>query len=128
MSPLPGAERTSDSGTSLPRFTRSSKGLVASSVTCSVLIGPAFEELLDALVNSGDLVAAVERAIDDVHLLLASEADEVHRVARDANGQARILLRVLHCIEQRLAIQHVHVHVIAGAAEERVEHAREVGH
>ena len=41
MSPVASAERTSDSGTSLPRFTRSSYGLFAASGVCSTIIsGP----------------------------------------------------------------------------------------
>ena len=44
------------------------------------LHGTSLQTFLDALVSSSDAVVAVERAIDDVHLLFASQADEVHRV------------------------------------------------
>ena len=68
----------------------------------------------------------MERPVDDVHLLLAGEAHEIDGIARDANRQIRVLLRVIHRVQQRVAIEHVDVHVIAGAAEERVEDAGEV--
>src|SRR6185436_9109732 len=113
-SPLASAVRMSDSGTCLPRPTRSSNGLAASS------------GVVDTASFSGMAASSVERPVDDVHLLFSREPHEVDGIARDANRQARILLRVLDRIEQGLAIQHVHVHVIAGAPEERVEHAGEI--
>ena len=79
--------------------------------------------LLDASRDCQTWRSSVEGPIDDVHLLLAREPHEIDGIARDANRQVRILLRVIHRIEQRVAIEHVHVHVIAGAAEERVEDA-----
>ena len=54
------------------------------------------------------------------------EPYEVHRVARDADRQARVLLRVVHGVEQRVAVQDVDVHVVAGGAEEGVEDPGEV--
>src|SRR5215831_15661217 len=83
MSPLASALRTSVSGTSSPRCTRMSKGLAASSGV--------------ALPGS----AAMEGPVDHVHLLFARQADEIHRVARHADGQAGIFLRVLHGVHQR---------------------------
>src|SRR6185436_20696323 len=80
MSPLASADRTSASGTSVPRLTRSSNGLFASSggwVRVSVSLMTA---------------SSVERAVDDVHLLLARQPDEVHRVPGHADGETRILL------------------------------------
>src|SRR6476620_1818417 len=71
-------------------------------------------------------VSAVEGAVDDVQLLFAGEAHEVHRVAGDADGQARVLLRMVHGVDQRVAIEHVHVHVVPGAGEKRVEDRGEV--
>src|SRR5580765_5761725 len=114
MSPVASAARTSDSGTPFPRFTRSSKGLFASrGASGSVWL-------------SGMTASAVEGPIDDVHLLLAREADEVDRVPGHADGQARVFFRVVHGIDQHLAVQHVDIHVVARAAEERVEHRRQV--
>jgi hypothetical protein len=98
MSPDASASRTVCSGTSSPRSTRSSNGLFAAE--------------RDAIGQPSG--RAVERAVDDVHLLLAAEPHEVHRVSRDADRQARILLGVLHRVEQRVAVQHVDVHVEAG--------------
>src|SRR6516164_732184 len=118
MSPCASAVRTSVSGTSLPRSTRRSNGLFASSGTCGA-----------ARVSAMMLAPSptVERAVDDVHLLLAREPYEVHRVARDTDGEIRILLRVLHRIHQRLAIEHIHVHVKTRHAEVRIQDAGEVG-
>ena len=38
----------------------------------------------------------------------------------------RVFLRVIHRVEQHLAVEHIDVHVITAAAEERVHHADEV--
>src|SRR6185369_10902070 len=113
MSPEASASRTVCSGRYSASLTRSSKGLFAASETVEV---------------SGTRVSAVavERAIDDVHLLLATQPHEVHRVPRDPDRQARVLLRVLHGVEQGVAIQDVDVHVVAGGAEERIEDRGEV--
>src|SRR5688572_656435 len=110
MSPLASAWRTVCSGTSSPRCTRSSKGLVAFSAT----------------VRCSGMGVSVEGAIDDVHLLLAAEPHEVHRVPGHADGEARVLLRMLHGVEQRVAVQDVDVHVVAGGGEVGVEHPGEV--
>ena len=64
---------------------------------------------------------AVEGAVDDVELLLARQLDEVHRVARHPDRELRILLRMLHRVLQRLAVEHVDVDVEAAAREVRVE-------
>src|SRR6056297_950426 len=55
----------------------------------------------------------VERPVHHVELLLARQLDEVDGVARDADRELRVLLRVLHRVEQRLAVQHVDVNVEA---------------
>src|SRR5215510_5357353 len=64
MSPVASAVLTSISGTSLPRSTRSSNGLFASSPT--------------------DESGTVKRPADHVHLLLAREPDEVDRITGNA--------------------------------------------
>src|SRR5262249_44443661 len=94
MSPLASAERTSVSGTCAPSFTRSSYGLRAER---------------EAGGSGGDCdtdapSVPVERPVDHVHPLLAREADEVDGVARHADGQARVLLGMLHGVEERLAV------------------------
>ena len=68
----------------------------------------------------------MECSVDDVHLLFAREPHEVHGVAGHSNRQAGILLRMLHRIEQHVPVQHVHVHVIAGAGKERVQHRGQI--
>src|SRR5688572_6778652 len=95
-SPLATAARISDSGTCALRFRRRSNGLLASSGA--------------GAVTSGMTTSSVKGPVDDVQLLLAREAHEVHRVAGDADGEAQILLRMIHGVEQRVPIQHVHVH------------------
>src|SRR5512142_2887556 len=97
------------SGTFFALSTRSSYGLLASSEAVS------------------GTSASMEGAGDDVHLLLARQPHEVHGIAGDADGQARVFLRVVHGVHQRLAVQDVDVHVVAGGAEERVEHGGQVG-
>src|ERR1700751_5330423 len=118
MSPAASAVRTSVSGTSVPRSTRRSNGLLASSgVGCLALSAMALSSQSSSM----------ESAVDHVHLLFACEAHEVHGVARDANRQVGILFRMIHRIHQRLAVEHVHVHVITGHSEVRVENAGQVG-
>src|SRR6185369_9893761 len=111
MSPLASASRTLCSGTASPRWTRSSNGLRASSATA----------------GASDTSLSVEGAVDDVHLLLARQPHEVDRVARYPNRQARVLLGVVHRIDERVAVEDVDIHVVPGGAEEGVEHRREVG-
>src|SRR5262249_1195178 len=115
MSPVASADRTSASDTFLPRSTRSSNGLFASS------------GVWGAVPASGMDASCVERAIDDVHRLLPREADEIDRVSGHADREARILFRMIHRVDEHLAVEHVDVHVIARAPEERIEHRREVG-
>src|SRR3954453_21703698 len=115
MSPDASALRTSVSGTFRPRSTRSSNGLFAARGVCT------------AVLWSDNWGVSVERPIDDVHLLLAREPHEVDRVAGHPNRESRIFLGVVHRIEERVAIEHVDVHVEAGGAEECVEHRRQVG-
>src|SRR5688572_807629 len=103
MSPVASAVRTSDSGTPFPRSTRSSYGLVASRDGC-------------APAPASGTGCPMEGAVDDIHLLLAGEPHEVDRIARYADRERRVLLRMLHGVNERVAIQHVDVHVVAGAA------------
>src|SRR5688572_29698483 len=101
MSPVASALRTSDSGTFFPRLTRSSNGLFASSGCGSVWASGMACHL------------SVEGAIDDIHLLVAGQPREVHRIPRDTYCQIRVLLRVLDGVEERVTIEHVDVHVIS---------------
>ena len=83
MSPVASAVRTSVSGTSSPRSTRSSNGLFACDGTCD-----RDSRLSIAARGSSVVRRPVEGAVDDVHLLLARQPHEVHGVARDADRQA----------------------------------------
>src|SRR6188474_3331572 len=82
MSPVTRAMRASDSDTSRPRLVRSSNGLFAVSGFSTRI--------------SGMPAPAMERPVDDFHLLITRQAHEVHGVSGDANRQARILLWMLH--------------------------------
>src|SRR5215813_3696598 len=70
---------------------------------------------------------SVERAVDYIELLLACESHKVNSVSRNANRQMRVLLWVVHRVQQRVTIQHVHIHVIAGYTEKRVQHSGQIG-
>src|SRR3954469_691756 len=110
-SPLATAARSSASETRGARLTRSSNGLVASRGGC---------------VATSRMPGPVERAVDDIHLLLAGQTDEVDGIAGHPDGEAWVLLRVVDCVEEHVAVQHVHVHVISGGAEECVQHRSQV--
>ena len=68
----------------------------------------------------------VERTGDHVELLFLGELDEVHRVAGDAHGQVRVLLRMLDGILELLLAQHVDVGVVQAVAIAGVQDANEV--
>src|SRR3954467_12296182 len=68
-----------------------------------------------ALASSSDL--AVERAADDVSLLLWRQANEVHGVARHADRELRILVRIFYRVLERLLLDDVQVHVKAASLE-----------
>ena len=63
---------------------------------------------------------------DDLVLLLLGEVVEVHRIARHADGELRILLGMLLRIEQRVTVEHVNVQVLATLLGLRVDHVNEV--
>ena len=73
----------------------------------------------------GSVMTLHEGPIDDVHLL------SVSRTKLTAYPETRIVRLGYFSgndhIEQRVAIEHVDVHVEPGAAEERIEHRREIG-
>lgn len=68
----------------------------------------------------------MERTGDHVELLFLGELDEVHRVAGDAHGQVRVLLRMLDGILELLLAQHVDVGVVQAVAIAGVQDANEV--
>ena len=77
-------------------------------------------------VQSQSTTALVERTGDHVELLFLGELDEVHRVAGDAHGQVRVLLRMLDGILELLLAQHVDVGVVQAVAIAGVQDANEV--
>src|SRR5581483_5008761 len=69
---------------------------------------------------------AVERTVDYVHLLLASQPHEIHGVPGNPDGEGWIFFWMLHRIKQHCAIQNVHVHMITRRSEKCVQHAHEI--
>ena len=63
----------------------------------------------------------VEGAADDIELLLARQSDKVDRVARDADGELRILVGIFHRVLKRVLVDDVEVHVEAAVFEVHVE-------
>src|SRR5215217_2685415 len=114
MSPVLSAERTSVSGTSSPRWTRISYGDLACSETAAGFV-------------SACILLSVECPVDDIHLLLAGQPHEIDSITGHADRQARILFRMVHGLEQGLAVEHVDVHVEAGDPEKAVEDRGEIG-
>ena len=51
-------------------------------------------------------------------MLFASELDEVHSVTRNADGELRILLGMLHCIIEKIAVKYIHVEVLTTVGSE----------
>ena len=72
------------------------------------------------------LHSLVDGTMDNVVLLLLGELDEVYGVAGNADGQLRILFRVVHRVEQRFALEHVHVQVMAVLREVAVQQRNQV--
>ena len=72
------------------------------------------------------LEALVEGTGDDLILLILSEVVEVHGVAGNAHRELRVLLGVSLGVEQRVAVEHVDVQVVATLLGVRVDHAHEV--
>src|SRR5688572_30701365 len=62
-----------------------------------------------------------EAAVHDVELLLTREPHEVHRITRNANRELRVLVWILHRVEQRLLLQDVEVHMESALAKEHVK-------
>ena len=79
------------------------------------------------VVYSFRCLHSMKRAADHIYLLLTSEPHEVNGVSRNADCQVRILLRMVHRVQEGFSVQDIHVHVIARRAEERVKHAAQVG-
>ena len=74
--------------------------------------------------GAGELQYAVCLAGNHVELLFASELDEAHSVAGNADREVLVffLLRVFHGVLQLFDTEYVHVQVVAALAEIAVEH------
>ena len=64
------------------------------------------------------LAAAANGARDHVELLFTCELDEVHGVARNTDGELRVLLGVFHCIVEEIAVEDIHVEVLTTVGRE----------
>ena len=73
------------------------------------------------------LHAQVDGTREHVELLLACELHEVHSVTADADGELRVLLGMIHGVEQELTVEHVDVDGLATVGcEVTVEQRHEV--
>ena len=54
----------------------------------------------------------VERARNDLALLLARKLAEIHRIAGNTNGQVRIFLGVVVRFQERFAIHYIHIQMV----------------
>src|SRR6185503_16703295 len=77
-------------------------------------------------VRSYCRLPSMESPVDDIHLLLARQPNEIHCISRNTDRQVWIVLRMVHRIKKGRAIQHVHVDVITGSAEERIQHTGKI--
>jgi hypothetical protein len=68
----------------------------------------------------------VEGTLDDVLLLFASQFDEVHCITGNPERKLRILLRVIHCVEQGLPVKNVHIDVVAVFGKVAIQQAAKV--
>lgn len=68
------------------------------------------------------LAAAADRTRDHVELLFLGELDEVHSVARHADGELGILLGVFHCIIEEVTVEDVDVEVLTTVGREVTVH------
>ena len=68
----------------------------------------------------------MERTRDNLQLVLTAETDEVHSVTGYTDCELWVLLGVLHCIHQHLAVQNVHVQVVSALCEVTVHQSDEI--
>src|ERR1051325_5828954 len=79
------------------------------------------------LCNHRDqLSVPVKSSADHVHLLFACEPHEIHGITRDSNRQIWVFVRVVHRVDEHVAVQHVNVHVKTSDAEEGIQHAAKI--
>src|SRR5262249_23773670 len=64
---------------------------------------------------------AVEGSADHIPLLFRGQSDEVNRITGHANGELRVLVRVLHRVFECVLIDDVQVHVEPTVIEIDVE-------
>ena len=83
------------------------------------------EWILPVVAMGSELI--VEGAADDVQLLFAGQFDEVDGVAGNADGQLGILFGMIHGVQQRFAVEDVHVHVVAFLGGVGVQQGDQVG-
>src|SRR5262245_56497854 len=72
------------------------------------------------------LHTSVESSIDHVELLFSSQSHEVDSVSGNTDRQVGVSFWMIHGVQERIAIQHVDIHMVARAAKERIEHACQI--
>ena len=82
--------------------------------------------LLPGLAARSRSDRAVEGALDDLQLLLPGQAAEIHRIAGHPDGQAGVLLGMLHGVDEGLTPEDVHVQMVGPLAEVAVQNGDQV--
>ncbi len=69
----------------------------------------------------------MERTVNYVHLLFASQLDEVNCIAGYADSQLWIVLWVLHSVHQLFTVKYVNIQMLSVVMEISVHHVYQVG-
>ena len=69
----------------------------------------------------------MEGAADDLALLIPAELVEVDRIARNADGQVGVGIRIFIGVDQLLPVQHIDVDVVGPVDEISVQNGDQVG-
>src|SRR5690554_865874 len=68
----------------------------------------------------------VECSMNDIELLFSGELDEVHCVATHSDGELWIEFRMLHCIQEYLPIQDVHIDMVSSFVKVSIEKTHQI--
>ena len=72
------------------------------------------------------LQRSMEGSCDNVILLLLGELDEVNRITGNSDGELRIVLGMLLCIEKCLTVEYINVEVMTALYGIAIEKTNEV--
>ena len=92
-------------------------------------IRQAYCQMCAHYVLTQKLQALIDCTAKYIKLLLACKLDEVYGIARNADCKLRILLRMLHCIDKKFAVEYIHVEVMTTVwSEIAVEQVHQIAH